>query len=175
MNKKYLFPIVMLCIIVIFIVSFEVLGIWDLLGFFPPSKNRVEKIFQKCENELSVICQYSNDDNLENYDFSIDLFDSTTRIKCFEQSANGGYDKSEYTITDKKLLNTLKSVQKKGVFRILKEYDYLYFQIWGSFGESVGLIYSEGKEPDLSSVNAKKIVVERLKAENWFYCREKFE
>lgn len=165
----------MLCIIVIFIVSFEVLGIWDLLGFFPPSKNKVEKIFQKCENELSVICQYSNDDNLENYDFSIDLFDSTSKIKYFKPSDNGGYDNSEYTITDKKLLNTLKSIQKKGVIRILKEYDYLYFQIWGSFGESVGLIYSEGKEPDLSSVNAERIVVERLKAENWFYCREKFE
>ena len=82
---------------------------------------------------------------------------------------NGGYINIEHTITDSNLIDCLKNLKRHDFTRIIKEYDYLYFQIKSSFNESTGLIYSPKSEPNLSEINAKKQILKRLKNDSWYY------
>ena len=60
-------------------------------------------------------------------------------------------------------------------FEIYIEYNYISFQIWGNFDESISLIYSPYEEPDVSRINANSQTIESINQDGWFYYREMIE
>ena len=143
------------------------------MGMFPQTKEKVEKIYYKNEEEIDYICDFFQ--NNQHTEVKIDLFDTVNTITYYEGDGQNGYDKENVEIIDGKLLEALETLKNDGFIRIVEEYDYIFFQTWGSFGGSVGLMFSFSEEPNLSQINAIEKVVEKLHKKNWFYCKIKYE
>ena len=118
------------------------------------TSNLSERKYSENSGQITTICEYLNGEQFKTYDIvRLDIFDSLTKINCSKKDdSNGGYVLSNH-----------------GFLRIIKEYNYMYFQTKGSFNESVGLIYSPVEEPDLSGINAKKQILKKLKTDGWYY------
>ena len=144
-----------------------------MIGLFPPSEKAVEKLYYENESELTAVCNFL----LENQypDSRIELFDSVNTIEFYTDNNAGGRNKDKSEITEKNITDSLETIVDSGFIRVLKEYNYISFQVWGSYGESVNLVFSPDSEPNISEINAKEKVVEKIKPANWFYYREKFE
>ena len=168
--KKNILWVAIFSVIIIALLC-QICGVFEFMGIFPPSLNAMEKKYQKSENEISLVCRYLLDSNFEKYDVvRIDVFDSTKKIECLERdNVNGGYKKGIYELSDEKIISCIETLQKTGFDIILKEYNYIYFEVWGSFGTSVGLVYSPHGKPHLSEINAKKQILEKLKYQDWYY------
>jgi len=144
------------------------------LGLFPPSVERIEKIYYDNTAELSYICKWLIDSQFTNV--RIDIYDSIEEIECSVPNDEGGYEKQIIKITDTNLIDGLIVLKDRDFIRVIKEYNYVYFQVWGSFGGSIGLIFSENQEPDVSKINAKTKVVKKLPSTtSWYYYKEMFE
>ena len=150
-----------------------ILSFSEVLGLFPPSKSNVEKKYSANEFELTAICSFLQENHYS--DILIDLFDSTTTMTCYTSNNYGGYDKETFEITDRKLIDALKKLENNDFIRIKKEHNYIFFQTWGSFGESIGLIFSPNQYPNVLSTNAQDQTLENIKPQNWFYYRVKYE
>lgn len=139
--------------------------------FFSPTPNSLERKYSENSRQITAICEYLNSEQFKTYDIiRIDIFDSLTRIDCAEKDdLNGGYVNTDYTITDSNLIDCLEILRNHGFFRIIKEYNYMYFQIKSSFNESIGLIYSPVEEPDLSEINATKQTLKKSNNDGWYY------
>ena len=135
------------------------------------TSNLSERKYSGNSGQITTICEYLNGEQFKTYDIvRLDIFDSLTKINCSKKDdSNGGYVNTDYTITDSNLIGCLEVLSNHGFLRIIKEYNYMYFQTKGSFNESVGLIYSPAEEPDLSGINAKKQILKKLKTDGWYY------
>lgn len=170
MSKK-IFIFTLGCIfIAVFIGIFRFSKFHPFLGLFPPSVKKVEQIYYECTEELSYIGKELIDNQFTK--IRIDIFDSIEEIEYSFPNGKGGYEIQNRKIADTNFINALTVLKNEGFIRILKENNYVYFQIWGSFGGSIGLIYSEDQEPDVSRINAEIKVIEKLKPENWYYYKE---
>ena len=143
----------------------------QLLKNTPPSKNKLERIYYRNESELISVCSFIQENKFE--EIRIDLFDYTNKIECYYSNNDGSYEKIIFEITDKKILNDLETLKDNGIERILKEYNYICFQVWSCFDESVCLVYSPYNEPNISEVNAKEKFVEKIVPQEWYRYYEK--
>lgn len=172
MRKKLI--IVLICILVGIFMGMNYSKFNLFLGLFPPSIERIEKIYYNNTTELSYISKWLIDSQFTN--IRIDIFDAIDEIECSVPNDKGGYEKQIIKITDSNLIDGLTVLKDREFIRIIKEYNYVYFQVWGSFGGSIGFIFSENQEPDVSKINAKTKVVEKLPSTtNWYYYKEMFE
>lgn len=98
--------------------------------FFSPTPNSLERKYSENSRQITAICEYLNSEQFKTYDIiRIDIFDSLTRIDCAEKDdLNGGYVNTDYAITDSNLIDCLEILRNHGFFRIIKEYNYMYFQ-----------------------------------------------
>lgn len=141
------------------------------ISFFLLTPYTAERKYSENSKQITTLCEYLNSEQFNAYAIiRIDIFDSIVKMNCAQKDDfNGRYINIEHIITDSNLIDCLKSLKKHGFTRIIKEYNYLYFQIKSSFNESTGLIYSPKDEPDLSEINAKKQILKRLKNDGWYY------
>lgn len=139
----------------------------------PPSKSSVERLYYANEAELKSICSLLQENQYERAE--IELFESAKNIICYYRNNKGGFDKTMLEVDDSKKIDDLEKLKNIGYIRVLKEYNYVYFQVWGSFGASVGLIYSQGEKPDTSKINTKYDLVEEIGQTGWYYCKWEFE
>lgn len=164
MKIKYKFFIA--CVLTLFLIMAGINRV-----FFSPAPNSLERKYSENSREIITICEYLNGEQFKTYEtVRIDIFDSITKVECSKKNdLNGGYVNTDYTITDSNLVDCLEIIRNHGFLRIMKEYNYMYFQIKSSFNESIGLIYSPKTEPNLSEINAKKQILKRLKNDGWYY------
>ena len=94
---------------------------------------------------------------------------------CYCQNSKGGFDKLMVEFGDDNIISDLEELKKSGFIRILKEYDYIYFQSWGSFGESIGLMNSKGEKPNISELNTAYNFLEEIGETGWYYYKGNFE
>lgn len=139
--------------------------------YFSEAPIGVKQKYNKCSNQITLICEYLNNPQYKQYDIiRIEIYDSINKIECSEKNGvDDGFTNTSYTITDNNLLKCIETLKKQGFVRILKEYNYLCFQTKGSFNTSVGLLYSPYEEPDLSEINAKKIITKKINDLGWYY------
>lgn len=174
--KKKLFPIFLAISILIgyAAVLLYVSGLLEIMGFFPPSQKKIEKMYYENESELLSICDFLWEDQYS--ESRIELYDSAPyTVERYKYNDRGGMDKEILEITEEDIINSFETIESNGFERVLKEYNYISFQVWGSFGESVSLVFSPNGEPDLSKQNLIDSVIERIEPTGWFYCRETFE
>lgn len=166
MKMKYKFFIA--CVLTLALI---VAGIYKI--FFSTAPNSLEQKYSENRRQITTICEYLKGEQFKTYDvIRIDIFDSLTRMNCSQKDdLKGGYAHTDYTIADSNLIDCLKILKDHGFSRIIKEYNYIYFQTESSFNESIGLIYSPTEEPDLSEINATKQIVKKLKNDGWYYNR----
>ena len=140
-------------------------------------ENSSERKYSENIRQITTICEYLSSEQFKTYDIiRIDIFDSLTRIRCSKKDdLNGGYANTDYTITDSNLIACLEILENHKFSRILKEYNYTYFQIKSSFNESTGLIYSPDGEPDLSEINAAEKTLKKLKYDGWYYNKTVYD
>ena len=144
------------------------------LGMFPPSVNKIEKTYFENEQELSYISAWFL--NNDATDININLLEPIKEMECYVADSQGGFERKTIDITDSELLKQLTILKSKKFLRITKEHNSIYFQIWGSFGGSIGLIFSGDQEPDFSKISAKTKVIEKLpSATNWYYYKIMYE
>lgn len=164
MKRKYKYFIA--CVLILGLIIAGINGI-----FFSSAPNSLEQKYNENSRQITTICEYLKGEQFKIYDtVRIDIFDSLTRVDCSQKDdLIGGYVNTDYTITDSNLIDCLKILRNHGFIRIIKEYNYLYFQIESSFNKSIGLIYSPIEEPDLSEINATKQILKKLKNDGWYY------
>ena len=138
---------------------------------FPPTKRDIQKVFYKFETELTTLCNFLNDNYSE--DVRIDLFDSINDITIYTDNNNSIVRKS-LEINNDDIIQIMKKLDRYGFVRILKEDNYIYFQIWGSFDQDVGLMYSKGDIPNITEVYAENQVLEKMNTKDWFYYSAKY-
>lgn len=170
-NRFLIFLTVLVILILITAKSY----VGGLIGIFEPTVNTATRKYQKCQSELSYLCKYF-DNNFSEYSVvKIDLFDSANKIMCSKENSGGGYDSICYIMTEKRLIDAVELLRENDFITILKEYNYIDFSFWGSFGKSVGLIYSADNAPNLSDINALKYDVKELKYRGWYYAKITYE
>ena len=172
MKKKQAVLFVVLILFIATAIGIKI-ELFEFMGFFMPNSNDLNRKYIKCQDELYFVCEYLSDDSLKKYDIvRIDIFDSATKIYCSEKDCiNGEYKKRVYSLTDKKLINSFKTLKKNGFSIVLKEYNYISFSVWSSFGSGVDLIYSPDEKPYLSEINAEEKVLKKLKYPGWYYLK----
>ena len=170
MKKKFLIILLSVFIVAAFLLIKNYIGIW---GIVPPSKNVVEKLYYVNETELKSICAFLQEEQYT--DIRIELSDTENVMICFCRNSKGGFDRSEVELSNSNIVSGLKKLKKSGFIRILKEHGYIFFQSWGSFGESVGLMNSQGKKPKISEINTVYNFIEEIGQTEWYYYKEKFE
>lgn len=170
MKKKILLILLAVFVIVVF---WQVRKYIGLFGGFPPSKSSVEKLYYANETELKSICNLLQENQYESA--RVELFESAKNIICYSPNNEGGFDKIVLEIDDSKKIDDLEKLKNSGCIRALKEHNYIHFQVWGSFGASVGLVYSHGEKPDTSKNGARYDLVEEIGQTGWYYCKWKFE
>ena len=77
--------------------------------------------------------------------------------------------------SDSNIISDLEGLKKSGFIRIIKEYNYVFFQSWGSYGESMGLMNSLGEKPNISKLNTVYTFMEKIEQTDWYCYKEKFE
>ena len=170
MKKKILIISLLVFIVVAFLLIKNYIGI---LGIVSPSKNDVEKLYYANEAELKSICTFLQKE--QHTDIRIELLDTTKGMMCYCQNSKGGFDKLMVEFGDDNIISDLEELKKSGFIRILKEYDYIFFQSWGSFGESIGLMNSQGGKPNISELNTAYNFLEEIGETGWYYYKENFE
>lgn len=163
MKRKILTLALIICMLFIFL----------LLKSVPISKKDIIKAYYVNEYELISICDFLQKNVCS--DFRIELFESTKKIICYNYNSKEGFDETIYNINDINIISDLEKLKGNGCIRILKEYNYIYFQMWGSFGESVGLLYSKDNKPNIDEINAKDKFLEEIESKGWYYYYAKFE
>lgn len=168
-NKALLIALIILILVII------KSGAGIFIGLSEPSINTATRKYQKCQSALSYLCKYF-DNNFSEYSVvKIDLFDSANKIMCSKENSGGGYDSICYVMNDERLIDAVELLRENDFITILKEYNYIDFSFWGSFGKSVGLIYSSDNAPNLSDINALKFDVKELKYRGWYYAKITYE
>lgn len=170
MKKKFLIILLSVFIVAAFLLIKNYIGIW---GIVPPSKNVVEKLYYVNETELKSICAFLQEEQYT--DIRIELSGAANIMICFRRNSKGGFDRFEIELSNSNIVSGLKKLKKSGFIRILKEHGYIFFQSWGSFGESVGLMNSQGKKPKISEINTVYNFIEEIGQTEWYYYKEKFE
>lgn len=166
MNKKIL---IVFLVIIIFVFFLQKIGFFEIMVFFPPSKHDIEKLYYKNEAELMSICNFLWESQYSG--IRIELLDSDNTAICYQKSDKGGYDEKVFEVDDVTLMNSLETIKNSGFIRVLKEYNYISFQVWGSFGGSVNLMFSSSEEPNISEIHAREKKVEKIRPIGWYYCR----
>lgn len=138
-----------------------------VLGLFPQSKSSVEKLYYENEAELKSVASFLQEE--ENASIRADLFDTTEYMIYYVP-----HGKLNVKISNSNMIMAVEKLKRAGFIRILKEYNYISFQSWESMGESRGLMYTKGEEPDLSKLNVISTQVEEI-GQNWYYCRIQYE
>ena len=170
MKKKILIISLLVFIVVAFLLIKNYIGI---LGIVSPSKNDVKKLYYANEAELKAICAFLQKE--QHTDIRVELLDTTKSMMCYCQNSKGSFDKLMVEFSDSNIISDLEELKKSGFIRILKEHDYIFFQSWGSFGESMGLMNSQGKKPNISELNTAYNFLEEIGETGWYYYKEKFE
>lgn len=170
MKKKILIILLLVFIVAAFLLIKNYIGIW---GIVSPSEHDVEKLYYANETELKSICAFLREEQYT--DIRIELSGDANAMICFCRNSKGGFDRSEVALNDSNIVSSLKKLKKSGFIRILKEHGYIFFQSWGSFGESVGLMSSHGKKPKISEINTVYNFIEKIGQTEWYYYKEKFE
>lgn len=170
MKKKILIIILLVFIVVAFLLIKNYIGI---LGIVSPLKDDVKKLYYANETELKSICTFLQEE--QHTDIRIELMDTTKGMMCYYRNNKGGFDKLRVEFSDSNIISDLEELKKSGFIRILKEHDYIFFQSWGSFGESMGLMNSQGKKPNISELNTAYNFIEEIGQTGWYYYKEKFE
>lgn len=146
-----------------------------ILGFFTPTPSDVEETYYRNESELLILSEFVSDLAKEYEIIRIEIFDSINIVELSRENKQGGYDNTTINISDKGIINALEILKEQGFIRILKESDYISFQVWGCFSESVDLLFSPGVYPNTEHINAKEKVVEKIKPNDWYYCKIIYE
>ena len=144
-----------------------------IIGIFSPSKNDVKKMYYANEAELNSVCAFLQE--AQYTDIRIELEDTTESMTCYLRNNGGGFDELIVEFIDSSIISDLEELKKSGFIRILKEYDYICFQSWGSFGDSIGLINSQGKKPNTSELNTVYSFMEEIGETGWYYYKFKYE
>ena len=144
-----------------------------ILGIVTPTKNDVKKLYYANETELNSVCTFLQEEQ-HSY-IRIELSDTVNGMTCYSRNNKGGFDKLEVELSDSNIIRDLEELKKSGFIRILKEYNYIFFQSRGSFGESVGLMNFQGKKPNISGLNTVYNFTEKIGQTEWYCYKEKFE
>lgn len=144
---------------------------------FYDSQLIVEQKYDKNKEQFGIIIEYLDGELFRNQDIiRIDVFDSISKVECEkEDKTKGEYNRFTYYIEEKELLNALEILEKKGLVRILKEYDCLYFQFKSSFVKASGIVYSPNGEPILKDSYLHKSEIKETKFPGWYYYKFVYE
>jgi hypothetical protein len=144
------------------------LCIYRLTGGFPPSRSKIEKVF---DNNYDAIEKIS--DFLSKYDGDYDIWcyyePNYLRI-CYNNSDEIGGVESETKFIDIDEVQTaFNKIGYNGFSYVYKKNNYVQFVKWQSLDSSVSIIYCEDKEPAIIDSGVRYL--SKLSKENWYYYK----
>ena len=170
MKKKMLIILLAIFTVISFLLTKNRI---EILGIVSPSKSDVKKLYYANEMELNSICTFLQQEQYT--DIRIELLDTTKNMVCYYRNSKGGFDKLMIEFSDSNIISDLEGLKKSGFIRIIKEYNYVFFQSWGSYGESMGLMNSLGEKPNISKLNTVYTFMEKIEQTDWYCYKEKFD
>lgn len=174
MKKNRVNIIIFVFIALVLILRKPLLNTFEIFGLFAPTQSYVENMYYKNESNFITINAFIQE-MVGTDEMRIDLYDSINRVELYKRNNAGGYDNVTIYITDEKIISILEKLKEGGLIRIQKEYNYTDFQVWGSLGGSVSLIFSQNEYPDISQINAKEKFVNKLSISDWYYAKIIYE
>lgn len=156
----------MLILLIILLTYYYLIPILRFCGMFPmpPSYSKCEKIYSKYESDLNNVADWLY--NSEYEDTRIDIFESASKI---EYTLSGKNEWTSEEISDKAIIESLKTLDKKGFITILKEYNYICFSLYSSLNQGVEILFSPLGEPDISDIYVRSQELKPLKFKSWYY------